>query len=115
LNYFLSSDIYTLEFFSGDEITCNGVQELYNKIVETSYIGDKLRFYSNNGRWDHCDNITKITSDELYKGQNYQPLNPSENIGYLKKVEIDQVGITYLGHHAIVLLNGIPNDVSVVA
>jgi hypothetical protein len=115
LNHFKSSDIYTLEFFSGDEITCEGVQELCTKIAETSYIGNKLRFYPNNAKWDICTPIPKITSEELYKGQNYQPLNPGENFGYLKKIEIDQIGETYLGRHAMVLVNGIPNDISVVA
>ncbi|MBV5312556.1 MAG: T9SS type A sorting domain-containing protein [Prolixibacteraceae bacterium] len=115
LNHFKSSDIYTLEFFSGDEITCEGVQELCTKIAETSYIGNKLRFYPNNAKWDICTQIPKITSEELYKGQNYQPLNPGENFGYLKKIEIDQIGETYLGRHAMVLVNGIPNDISVVA
>lgn len=115
LNHFKSSDIYTLEFFSGDEISCEGLLELYNKIAETSYIGERLRFYPNNGRWDLCSQVPKITSAELYDGQNYQPLNPGENFGYLKKVEIDQLGETYLGRHAIALLNGIPNDISVVA
>ena len=115
LNHFKSSDIYTLEVFSGDEINCNGIQEFYHKIAATSYIGDKLRFFPNNAKWDVCSNISKITSAELYKGQNYQPLNPGENFGYLKKVEADQIAVTYLGRHAIVLLNGIPNDISVVA
>jgi hypothetical protein len=115
LNHFKSSDIYTLEFFSGDEISCDGLLELYNKIAETSYIGQRLRFYPNNGRWDSCTQLPKITSAELYDGQNYQPLNPEENFGYLKKVEIDQLGETYLGRHAIALINGIPNDISVVA
>jgi len=115
LNHFKSSDIYTLEFFSGDEISCDGLLEMYNKIAETSYIGHRLRFYPNNGRWDICNQLPKITSAELYEGQNYQPLNPGENFGYLKKVEIDQIGETYLGRHAMVLLNGIPNDISVVA
>jgi hypothetical protein len=115
LNHFMSSDIYTLEFFSGDEITCNGVQELYTKILETSYIGNKLRFYPNNAKWDICSTIPKITSAELYEGQNFQPLNPGENFGYLKKVDIAQVGTAYLGRHDLILLNGIPNDISVVA
>jgi hypothetical protein len=115
LNHFKSSDIYSLEFFSGDEISCDGLTELYNKIAETSYIGPRLRFYPNNGRWDLCGDVPKITSAELYEGQNYQPLNPAENYGYLKKVEIDQIGETYLGRHTLVLLNGIPNDISVVA
>ena len=115
LNHFKSSDIYTLQFFSGDEITCDGVQDVYNIIKGSSYIGDNLRFNPNNPKWDICNDIPIITSDELYKGQNYQPLNPGENFGYLKKVEISKLGETYLGRRAMVLLNGIPNDISVVA
>lgn len=115
LNHFKSSDTYTLEFFSGDEITCEEIKELYDKIAETTYIGDKLRFYPNHPKWDVCSEIPKISSAELYNGQNYQPLNTGENFGYLKKVSIDQVGQTYLGRHDLVLINGIPNDISVVA
>ncbi|HEY3369212.1 MAG TPA: PEP/pyruvate-binding domain-containing protein [Prolixibacteraceae bacterium] len=115
LNHFKSSDIYTLEVFSGDEITCEGLQEFYTKIASTSYIGDRLQFYPNNTKWDICSNVPKITSAELYDGQNYQPLNPGENYGYLKKVEFDQIDQTYLGRHVLALINGIPNDISVVA
>lgn len=115
LNHFKSSDIYSLEFFSADEITCDGVKQVYDKIAATSYIGDQLRFYPNHMKWDLCGQVPKISSTELYNGQNYQPLNPGENFGYLKKVEIDQIGTTYLGRHDLVLINGIPNDISVVA
>lgn len=115
LNHFKSSDTYTLEVFAGDEISCEGLRELYDKIAQTSYIGERLRFFPNNARWDACSSVPMITSAELYAGQNYQPLNPGENYGYLKKVEADQVGSTYLGRHDLALINGIPNDISVVA
>ena len=115
LNHFKSSDLYTLEVFAGDEISCDGLQEIYDKIAATSYIGDRLRFFPNNARWDACSSIPMITSAELYAGQNYQPLNPGESYGYLKKVEADQIGSTYLGRHVLALINGIPNDISVVA
>ena len=115
LNHFKSSDTYTLEVFAGDEISCEGLRELYDKIAQTSYIGDRLRFFPNNARWDACSSVPMITSAELYAGQNYQPLNPGENYGYLKKVEADQIGSTYLGRHDLALINGIPNDISVVA
>lgn len=115
LNHFKSSDVYTLEVFSGDEISCEGLQELYDKIAQTSYIGNRLRFFSNNARWDRCSSLPMISSAELYAGQNYQPLNPGENYGYLKKVEAGRTGSTYLGRHDLALINGIPNDISVVA
>jgi pyruvate, water dikinase len=115
LNHFTASDIYTLDFFAGDELDCSQIQTVYNKIVETTYIGSGLKFYSNNLKWMDCSSIPTITSDELFAGQNYQPLNPEETYGYLKKYTLEELNTNYAGRHDIVLLNGIPNDISVVA
>jgi pyruvate, water dikinase len=115
INHFTSSDIYTLDFFSGDELDCNDIKTVYDKVVATSFVGNKLRFYANNMAWAKCTNVPIISSDELYKGQNYQPLSVQESYGYLKKIDISVLGNTYLGRHDIVLLNGIPIDIGVVA
>ena len=115
LNHFISSDIYTIDFLSMDELDCGNIELVYNKVVQTSYIGDQLKFYASATKWDSCSAFPIISSDELYEGQNYQPLNVQENYGYLKKLTVDEVSGTYLGRHDIVLLNGIPIDISVVA
>jgi hypothetical protein len=115
LNHFISSDIYTLDFFSGDELDCSDIKTVYDKIVATTFIGNKLRFYDNSNKWETCSGLNLIGSDELYAGQNYQPLNTQENYGYLKKIDITNLAVTYVGRHDIVLLNGIPNDIPVVA
>jgi pyruvate, water dikinase len=115
LNHFTSSDIYTLEFFAGDQLECSQIETVFNKVAETTYIGNKLRLFVNSQGWNKCTNVPVISSDELYKGQNYQPLNTQENYGYLKKINVEELQNTYLGHHDIVLLNGIPIDISVVA
>lgn len=115
LNHFTSSGIYTLEFFSGDELNCDDIEKVFKKVAETFFKGDSLRFYANSSGWIECTNVPVISSEELYKGQNYQPLNPQTNFGYLKKVTIDELPGTYLGRHDIVLLNGIPVDIAVVA
>jgi hypothetical protein len=114
INHFISSDIYTLEFFAGDELDCTDIKTVYDKIVQTTFIGNKLKLYVNAPEWN-CTNVPVISSDSLYKGQNYQPLNPHESFGYIKKITIDELRTTYLGRHDIVLLNGIPIDISVVS
>lgn len=115
INYHKNIDKYVFEFASYDMIDCEGIQATYKKLLETSYFGDKLYFYANNQRWKNCLDIPIITSEELYLGQNYQALNNGENYGYLRKVDINDLPSTYLGRHDIVLLNGIPNDLSVVS
>ncbi len=66
-------------------------------------------------KWSVCTSIPSISSEELFAGQNYQPLNPAETFGYLKKFTLDDLKTQYAGRHDIALLNGIPNDISVVA
>lgn len=115
INYHTNIDKYIFMFASLDLISCEGVKETYRKVLETSYFGDKLYFYANNQRWEDCPDIPMITSEELYLGQNYQALNLEENYGFLRKVDINELETEYLGRHDIVLLNGIPNDLSVVS
>ncbi len=115
LNYFTTSGIYTLDFFSGDDLDCNQVQSVYDKVVETTYIENDLKFFSNSMKWSVCTSIPSISSEELFAGQNYQPLNPARTFGYLKKFSLADLKTNYAGRHDIALLNGIPNDISVVA
>jgi pyruvate, water dikinase len=115
LNHFTASGIYTLEFLAADQLDCSDIETVYNKVAETFYLGESLRFYANSTDWATCKNVPVISSDELYKGQNYQPLNPQENYGYLRKVSATKLSTTYLGRHDIVLLSTIPIDIPVVS
>jgi hypothetical protein len=114
LNYYQSQDIYVLHFVSANEMSCEAIRLLYDRIIATSYLEGKLFLLTNRPEFNGCD-VPKITPEELYAGQNYQALNLAENYGYLTKVSLDELEDTYLGRRDIVLLDGIPNDVSVVA
>ncbi|MEZ4887673.1 MAG: PEP/pyruvate-binding domain-containing protein [Chitinophagales bacterium] len=114
LNYYKHLDKYVLYLVTANEMSCENIQLLYDKILATSYLEGKLFLFANRLEFNECE-VPKITSEELYKGQNYQALNLAENYGYLNKVELKDLEDTYLGRHDIILLNGIPNDVSVVA
>ncbi len=115
INYYKALDKYVVRFYAGDEMDCPQILEIFNKIYATSYLKGKLYLYANNTKWEGCSSVPIISSDELFEGQNYQGLNLAEGFGYLRKVNINTLNETYLGKHDIVLLNGIPNDVSVVA
>lgn len=115
INYHTQIGKYVFEFDPYDMVDCAGIEATYRKITETSFFGDKLFFYPNNLRWSNCTQIPAITAEELYRGQNYQAMNLEEGFGYLRKIETGQLAGAYPGHHDIVLLNGIPNDISVVS
>lgn len=115
LNYYENQDFYVFQFVASNEYTCDQIKAVYEKILETSFIGDKLFFFPIKEEWEGCSKIPYIDSETLFEGQNYQPLNLAENYGYLKKVELDDFEDTYLGRHDVVVFDGIPNDISVVA
>jgi len=115
INYFKGLDIYTFEFFSSDGATCEDVYKIYRKITQSSFLKEKLYFYATNDAWKDCIDIPVIGPNELYEGQNYQALNIAEGYGYLKKVEVTDIPTTELGKHDIVLTNGIPIDIPVIA
>lgn len=115
INYYKALDKYVLRFYAGDQMQCSHIADILEKIQSTSYLHEKLYLYSNSTNWDNCSSVPTITSEELYDGQNYQALNLAKGYGFLKKVDIDEFDSAHLDKHDIVLLNGIPNDVSVVA
>ncbi|MEL6675927.1 MAG: PEP/pyruvate-binding domain-containing protein [Bacteroidota bacterium] len=115
LNYYPRLDRYVLQLVAINEMSCENIKRLYDKLLETSFFGEKLVFFANRPEWENCAGVPLISSEELYAGQNYQALNLEQNYGYLTKVALEDLSNTYLGRRDIVLLNGIPNDVPVVA
>ncbi|MEL6970295.1 MAG: PEP/pyruvate-binding domain-containing protein [Bacteroidota bacterium] len=114
INYYRNQDRYVLHFVSGNEISCEEIRLLYDKILATSYLEGKLFLLANRLEFNDCD-VPTISTEEIYEGQNYQALNLAENYGYLRKLPVSDLEDTYLSRRDMVLLDGIPNDVSVVA
>lgn len=115
LNFYKATGKYVVRFYPGDEMNCSQLTKIIEKINETTWLKNKVLFYPNNSGGESCPGIPIITSDELYEGQNYQALNLAKGYGYLRKVSIGELNGAYPGKHDIIVLNGIPNDVSVVA
>ncbi len=115
INYYKNIDKYVFEFGAYDQVDCEGISKTYENLLETSFFGDKLFFYPNNLKWKDCSDVPTIDSEEIYFGQNYQALNLENGYGFLRKVDVKDLSDTYLGRHDVVLLNGVPNDLSVIS
>lgn len=119
VNYYKSSEIYTLEFFADDRIDAAGLRTIYSSIVESCFFGRNLKFFPTSNKLQQLSKevpeIPVINEGVLYGSQNYQALNPEKAYGYLRKVHISEIGSTYLGRHDILLVNGLPLDIPVIA
>jgi hypothetical protein len=119
VNHYRSSGTYTLEFFADDHIDTEALQVVYSSVADSCFFGQDLNFFPTSTRLrqlsDELPGIPVIDESALYGSQNYQALNPQKAYGYLRKVDISDIGSAYLGRHDIVVVNGLPIDIPVIA
>lgn len=119
VNHYRSSGIYTLEFFADDRVDAEAIQVVYSSVADSCFFGRDLKFLPTSTRLqqlsDEVPGISVIDESTLYGSQTYQALNPQKAYGYLRKVNISDIGSTYLGRHDIIVVNGLPLDIPVIA
>jgi hypothetical protein len=59
--------------------------------------------------------VPVISTDALYEGVDYQPLNPGTTTGILRFHTADEVDGQYTPYREVVVLDEVPNDISIVA
>lgn len=75
LVHYLDSDIWTIEFSIGDRIDSSSIESLYNRVVQYTFFGNKLKYFPRSE--DKIKNIELlkdkipiISVEEIYKNQN---------------------------------------------
>jgi hypothetical protein len=117
VNYYTDAKIYTLEFFASDCISTENIRTVYQKVRDLAYFGPAIKFLPTSTEMQKRADSLKgsvpvISQDEVYAELVYQPLNVKDAYGYLRVVDINTLGSTRLNRHDIVILNGIPNDLT---
>lgn len=102
-----------------DKASAAYIEEAYMKIVASAYFGEELYFHPTGQAVEAVavtlpENVKVITTDELYEGTDYQALNLAEKCGQLVFVTSAQLETAYVGFRDIVVLDEVPNDISVV-
>jgi pyruvate,water dikinase len=120
LNHYTSSNLYTIDFFSGDELTDSMIVGIYRKIKQTTYFGNKAAILLNSlplmDVKKRCgDMISTVSPEVVYANQKYQSLTNGTAYGRLVRVKADSISHQRFDPHDILLLDGLPNEVPVVA
>jgi hypothetical protein len=111
--------VWTYEIAPYDNASAEMINLAYQKIRSNVYFGDSLYFHPTSQQVENVakglpDSVKIITTDELYKGIDYQPLNYGTCMGRLVFVtakELEQG--KYVSFRDIVVLDAVPNDISV--
>lgn len=114
LNYYRNSNLYTLEFFSDDQITGPQIALLLDKVSNSVYFKDQLYVLSNANVGQELAQVPGariITVDQLFGKQQYQPMVLEKSFGYLQKVGKDSFEKHAFSRNDIILTDFLPNDI----
>ncbi|MBV1860141.1 MAG: PEP/pyruvate-binding domain-containing protein, partial [Nannocystaceae bacterium] len=111
--------IWTYEISPYDTASADLIAEAYYAIEASSFFGQELYFHPTSEAVEReaanlPDDVRVITSDELYEGIDYQPLNLAESLGRLRIMTAEDLETEYVTFRDIVVLDEVPNDISVV-
>ncbi len=120
VTHYQGPDVWVYEIAPYDTASAEFVTEAYRAIAANAWIGDRLFFHPTSESVHMLvealpGDVKVITTDELFAGIDYQPLNLGESMGQLRFVRAADVHVDYVGFRDIVVLDAIPNDISVTA
>lgn len=120
LTHYEGPDIWALEIAPYDTANVDMIVNLYNKVKGATYLGSKLFFHPTSEAVQAVANglpksVPVKTTDEIFASIDYQPLNLGTTVGKIRFVNASSIDTAYVGFRDIVVLDHIPNDISVVA
>ncbi len=120
ITYYEEPEIWAYEVAPYDTADAAMVSDAFYNIRDNSFFCDELYFHPSSLQGEAvlpglADDIPIVTSDELFANITYQPLNLGESTGFLQFHTTDEVDGTYTYYREIVVLDKVPNDISIVA
>jgi pyruvate,water dikinase len=120
VTYYSGPKVWALEIAPYDTSSVAMIEKLYRAVRAASFFGKALVFHPTSEAVaveakKLPSDVPIKTTDQLYEGIDYQPLNLGESVGQLRFLKAAQLGTEYVGFRDIVVLDRVPNDISVVA
>lgn len=120
VTYYEGPKLWALEFSPYDTATTAMIEKLFRAVQANAYFGDSLVVHATSDLVGKAaaglpDDIHVKVTDQIYEGVDFQPLTTGEKIGRLKFVTACELESAYVGFQDIVVLDRVPNDISVTA
>ena len=115
-----SPGVWTYEIAPYDNADADMIGAAYELIAAATYFGEELYFHPTSQAVEAVaaelpGSVKVVTTDQLYEGIDYQSLNYGTSLGRLVFVTADELETEYVSFRDIVVLDRVPNDISVVA
>jgi hypothetical protein len=118
LNYYEGPRVWAYEIAPYDTADAAMIELAFRAIKARLWVGDSLAFHPTSDSVSAVArslpaDIPVVTTEELFAGIDYQPLNLAVAMGQLRFFSKDDLETRYLGFRDIAVLQVIPNDLSV--
>lgn len=118
VTYYEGPAKWVYEISPYDTASAEMIRESFELIRNAAYFGEDLYFHPTGGiveqvAEDLGGKIPIVTTTELYAGTDYQALNLGTSCGRLVFLTADELSSTYISFQDIVVLDAVPNDISV--
>ncbi|MEP6654340.1 MAG: PEP/pyruvate-binding domain-containing protein, partial [Myxococcales bacterium] len=120
VTHYEGPDIWALEIAPYDTAKPEMIVKLFNQVKAAAYFGAKLVFHPTSDAVEAVArqlpaSIKIKTTNDIFADTDYQPLNLGSTVGKLRAVKATELDAAYVGFREIVVLDRVPNDISVVA
>jgi hypothetical protein len=120
ITYYEEPGVFAYELAPYDTASNEMIATAFHALAAASYFGDELVFHPTSEEQlaraaELPPDIPVVTTDELFAGISYQPLNLGETYARVHMLTADELATTYVGPREIAVLDRVPNDISVVA
>lgn len=120
VSYYDGPGRFVYEISPYDTADADMITAAFRKIRDNSWMGETLAFHPTSVAVEAVaeglpDDVPILSTDEIYAGVDYQPLNLGTTTGILRFYSSDDVDGTYTPYRELVVLDAVPNDISIVA
>ena len=119
VTHYEGPDAWVYEVSPYDTSSADMITSAFERIRDAAFFGGTLRFHPTSAavqaEADRLEGVPLITTDELYEGTDYQPLNLGASMGTLRFFTAEQLQTEVPSFRDIVVLDRVPNDIAVVA
>ncbi len=117
VNFYEGPGIWAYEIAPYDTASAAQIEKAFRKIQAQAWFGPDLTFHptSDTVATEAAKlpaSIRVVSTEDLFRGIDYQPLNLATSIGKLRFLRATDLATEYLGFRDIVVLDAIPNDLA---
>jgi pyruvate,water dikinase len=120
VTHYEDPDLWVYELAPYDTATPEMITKAFRRLRDGAFFGEALRLHLTAREQDALrdrlpEDVRVVTTDEIYRGLHYQPLNLGETIGQLRRLTAAELAAGYVSPREVVVLDRVPEDITVVA